>query len=218
MTVSRFSLPRRTLLLGTAAVALLAGCNGAGDAAISAEDMALGAENAPVTLIEYASVTCPHCREFHERVWANLKEHYIDTGKVRFVFREFPTSPAQVAVAGFQLARCGGASAEDYFTRLDVLFEQQNNIFTAMEASGSEGVRSKLIEIGASTNLSAEQVTACISDEAGAERIRQTVDAARTQFDVSGTPTLILNGVKLTDPAALSYEGLSRAIDAAIAG
>ena len=215
----KFALSRRSLLLATAAASFTAACNGSGGgAAASAGDMALGVENAPVTLIEYASVTCPHCREFHEAVWDQLKANYIDTGKLRFVFREFPTAPAQVAVAGFQLARCGNASADQYFTRLDVLFEQQVNIFTAMESSGAEGVRSKLIEIGGATGLSAEQVTACISDEAGAERIRQTVEAGQSEFNITGTPTLILNGEKVTDTAAFTYEGLARLIDAALAG
>jgi protein-disulfide isomerase len=214
----KFAFSRRSLLLATAAATFTAACNGSnGGAAASAGDMAIGAENAPVTLIEYASVTCPHCREFHDTVWDSLKEHYIDTGKVRFIFREFPTPPQQVAVAGFQLARCGGATPDQYFTRLDALFGQQVNIYTAMESGGAEAVRSKLIEIGGATGLSADQVTACIADEAGAERIRQTVETGQSQFNVTGTPTLILNGEKVTDPSAVTYEGLSRLIDAKIA-
>ena len=84
---------RRALLLGAAALG--AGCGGAnGKASVSPDDMAIGSPNAPVTLIEYASSTCPHCAEFHETVWDQLKTNYIDTGRVRFVFREFPTDPA----------------------------------------------------------------------------------------------------------------------------
>jgi protein-disulfide isomerase len=198
--------------------ALLAACNqagGGGAVAASPDDMAVGPENAKATLIEYASVTCSHCKEFHETVWPELKANYIDTGKIRFIFREFPTPPPQVAVAGFQLARCGGVSADQYLTRVGVLFDQQQ----AMFASGTtEGVRLKLIEIGRLSNLSEQQVLACIADPEGPARIRRVVDNAQQQFDISGTPTFILNGTKLTDPSALTYAGMSRLLDAAIAG
>ena len=207
---------RRELLLGAGALAGLAACGGAnGSAGASAGDMGIGAENAPATLIEYASVTCPHCAEFHERVWDQLKTNYIDTGKLRFIFREFPTPPVQVAVAGFQIARCGGATSEQYLARVGVLFDQQQAIF----ASGTmEGVRQKLVEIGQGAGLSEQQVMECISDQAGADRIRTTVEEGTREFDITGTPTLILNGTKLTDPSAMTYEGLSRMIDQAIAG
>jgi protein-disulfide isomerase len=211
-----FALGRRKLLLAASALALaLGGCNNANSTAgVSAEDMVLGAADAKVTLIEYASSTCSHCAAFHETVWERFKANYIDTGKVRFVFREFPTAPAPIAVAGFQLARCGGATTEQYFVRLGELFRQQSAIF----ASGSmDGVRQKFIEIGAAAGLSQEQVMACISDEAGAERIRSTVEQATAQFNISGTPTFILNGVKVEDPSVVTYEGLSRLIEAELA-
>lgn len=213
-------LARRTLVLGAAALGasgLLSACDGANGAGAAPGDMALGPEDARVTLIEYASVTCPHCREFHETVMVPLKADYIDAGKLRFIFREFPTPPAQVALAGFQLARCGGADAAQYFNRIDALFSQQSNIIMAMQATGAEGVREKLIEIGAATGLSADQVTACISDEAGAQRVRETVDSGRAQFNITGTPTLILNGEKLSDPEMFTYEGLSARIDSLLA-
>jgi protein-disulfide isomerase len=213
-----FAMGRRQLLLGASALALagtLAACGGGnGSAAISPDDMVLGADDAPVTLIEYASSTCSHCAEFHETVWDQFKENYIDTGKVRFVFREFPTAPAPVAVAGFQLARCGGANTEQYFVRLGELFRQQRAIF----ATGSmDGVRRKFVEIGAAAGLSEPQVMECISDEAGAERIRRTVDEGTRQFDITGTPTFILDGSKVEDPSVVTYEGLSRLVDAALA-
>lgn len=206
-----FAIGRRTLLLGASALALV-GCNNAsGGAAISPDDMVLGNENAPVTLIEYASSTCPHCADFHEAVFEQLKTNYIDTGRVRYVFREFPTPPPAVAVAGFQLARCGGATSEQYFARLGEIFRQQR----AMFASGTmEGVRQKLFEIGGAAGLSEEQVTQCINDEAGAERIRRITDGADA-FDVTGTPTFIINGRKVEDPSVTTYEGLSRLLDAA---
>ena len=206
-----FAVDRRVLLVGAGALAI-AGCGGAsGSAAATADDMVLGQENAPVTLIEYASTTCSHCAEFHASVWPQLKANYIDTGKVRFIFREFPTDPAAIAVAGFQLARCNGATSEQYYARLGVLFEQQRAIF----ATGSmAGVRDKFVEIGGGAGLSQEQVMQCITDPAGAERVRRIGEGA-AQFQVTGTPSLILNGERLTDPSAYTYEGLARLLDAA---
>lgn len=207
---------RRNLLLGASALALagLAGCDGAnGNAGVTADDMVIGAADARVTVIEYASTTCAHCAAFHAEAWDRIKENYIDSGRIRFVLREYPTAPAAVSVAGFQLARCGGASDEQYFTRVGEIFRQQQAIF----ASGTmEGVRQKFIEIGAAAGLSQEQVMQCISDEAGAERVRNTVDAANREFNITGTPTFIINGVKFN--GAPTYENLSAAIDAALAG
>jgi protein-disulfide isomerase len=85
-------------------------------------DKVLGADNAPVTIVEYASVTCPHCATFHQQTYPTLKSKYIDTGKVRLIFREFPTQPAPVAIAGFMLARCAG---DRYYPMLDAIFDQQ---------------------------------------------------------------------------------------------
>jgi protein-disulfide isomerase len=203
---------RRTFLLSASALVLV-GCNGAGGGgAVGADEMALGDANAPVTLIEYASTTCSHCAAFHAEVYEELKTNYIDTGRVRYVFREYPTAPAPIAVAGFQLARCGGASSEQYFTRIGELFRQQTAIF----ATGTmEGVRGKFLEIGGAAGLSEEQIMQCITDEEGADRIRRVVEEGNRQFNITGTPTFIINGEKVTDPSVVTYAGLSRLLDAA---
>lgn len=208
-----FAIGRRGLILSASALALgaaLGGCNGGGaSGGVTADDMVLGNENAPVTLVEYASTTCPHCADFHEEAWEQLKTNYIDTGRVRFVFREFPTPPPAIAVAGFQLARCGGATSEQYFTRIGELFRQQQ----AMFSTGSiEGVRAKMIEIGGAAGLSEQQVTECINDQAGAERTRRLVEAGRAD-GVTGTPAFVINGTRYEGPP--TYENLARALDAA---
>jgi protein-disulfide isomerase len=207
-------LGRRNLLLSATALSVLAACNGASSGGgVSEDDVVLGQANAPVTLIEYASATCPHCAHFHETVWEQLKTNYIDTGKVRFVYREYPTPPAAVAVAAFQVARCGGANPDQYFARLGEVYRQQQ----AMFASGTiEGIRQKLIEIGTNSNLSEAQVLQCVGDETGAERARRIQEASR-EFNITGTPTLILNGRKLETADAVTWEGLSREIEAALA-
>jgi protein-disulfide isomerase len=205
---------RRTLILLAGAAALTTACQQGKTVATSASDMTIGAADAPVHLIEYASATCPHCAEFHETVWPTLKSRYIDTGKVRFTFREMATPPAPVAVAGFQLARCGGADADAYFTRVGVLFAQQRNI---LSGGTMQSVRDALVNIGRSANLSEEQVMACITDEAGAERVRASAEEAAERFDVTGTPSFILDGVKVEDPAMTTVEGLVRILDAKVA-
>ncbi len=210
-----FAVGRRQLLLGASALGVLglAGCNGAGGGAgISEDDMVLGEADAPVTVIEYASTTCGHCAAVHEESWDQLKTNYIDTGRIRFILREFPTAPAVVAVAGFQLARCGGATPEQYYARVGELFRQQQATF----ASGSmDGVRRKFVEIGGAVGLTEEQVLACIADTDGAaDRMRANGESAQ-QFGVTGTPTFIINGVRFEQ--APTYENLARAIDAAAA-
>lgn len=207
---------RRSMFGAVLGLALLAGCGGSsGGDSVSPDDMVLGNANAPVTMIEYASATCPHCAEFHAENFEQLKSQYIDTGRVRLIFREYPTPPPAVAVAGFQLARCGGATPEQYFARLGEIFRQQR----AMFATGTmEGVRQKLLEIGASAGLSQDQVIACINDEAGADRVNRVVQAGERQYHITGTPTIIINGQKQEDPSIVTWEGLSHALDAAGAG
>jgi len=201
---------RRNLVLSAGAAGLVAACGGAaGGGGLTDDDVVLGDAAAPVTLIEYASTTCPHCATFHALMWDELKANYIDTGKVRFVFREFPTDPAAVAVAGFQIARCGGATPDQYFVRVTELFRQQQATF----ASGTmDGIRRKLIEIGTATGLSEAQIEACINDPEGAARIRRIQDSSRAH-NVTGTPTLVINGQNYA--GVLTWEGLSAALDAA---
>lgn len=205
---------RRNLVLGAGAAGLVAACGGGGASGggLTEDDVVLGEASAPVTLIEYASTTCPHCAAFHAEFWEPFKTEYVDTGKVRFVFREFPTDPAAVAVAGFQIARCGGATPDQYFVRISELFRQQRTTF----ASGTmEGIRRSLIEIGTATGLSQAQVEECINDSEGAARIRRIQEQSRAH-NVTGTPTLIINNA--TYAGALTWEGLKAALDAAAAG
>lgn len=206
---------RRSLGMMAAAFVLLSGCTPAGGAQKLGKyedpsDLAIGDVNAKLTLIEYASVTCVHCREFHEKVYDQLKTNYIDTGKVRFVFREMLTAPAEVAAAGFQMARCGGASPEQYLNRVGVLFDQQAAVFQSLQQGQARQV---LLQVARASGLSEEQFQACITDEKGYERIRETAEQADARYKVTGTPTLILNGKKL-EGDALSYARLSEILDA----
>ena len=146
-------------------------------------DMALGEQNAPVTIIEYASMTCPHCADFQERVFPELKKRYIDTGKVRFIFREFPLD--QLAAAAFMLARCAGN--DKYFPLIDTLFAQQKDWVVPRPLA-------PLLGIARQAGFTEQTFNECLKNQQildGIEAIRQR---AAQDFHVQSTPTFFING------------------------
>jgi protein-disulfide isomerase len=147
--------------------------------------MAMGDPGAPVVMIEYASLTCPHCATFHEEVFPALKVKYIDTGKMRFVFRQFPTPPVPYAVGGEAVARCAGP--EKYFDLLDILYEKQRYWVT------SNNPRKALMEMAATAGINQADFDACVSDESNIKRIQEVSVIARDQ-GITGTPSFIING------------------------
>jgi protein-disulfide isomerase len=150
-------------------------------------DMVLGAENAPVTIIEYASMTCPHCANFHETVYPELKKKYIDTGKVRFIFREFPLDP--LAAAGFMLARCGGK--DKYFPIIETLFQQQKD-WVVQRPLGP------LLAIAKQAGFTQQSFEACLNDRKLQGEVESVRNTAAEKFGVSSTPTFFINGKKFT--------------------
>lgn len=208
---------RRLFIALAAAAGLLAACSqGANGKAVASGDIALGSETAPVTLIEYASTMCPHCRDFHAQVLPAIKTKYVDTGKVRFIFREFATEPREFAYAGFMIARCVGTTPQKYYDMLGVVFEQQMAIFEAARANQG---REKLLEISRAAGMSEEQFNACVSDPAGVQRIQAVEQTALDQYKINSTPTLILDGQVLPNTIETPYtvERISAAIDARLA-
>lgn len=178
-------------------------------------EMALGAADAPVTVIEYASVTCPHCATFHETIFPAIKENYIETGKVRFVFREFPTAPAELSVVGSMIARCaadnGGTDA--YFLVLDALFKTQGD---PRERTGwiySDNPRTELIKIASQTGMSEADFDACVRRKELLDLINENITQSQQQYNVNSTPSFIVEG-KLRHFS--SVEDFSAAIDAAL--
>ena len=150
-------------------------------------DSWLGSETAPVTMIEYASMTCPHCAHFHAEGFPVLKSKYIETGKVRFVLREFPFDP--LAVAGFMLARCAGDKRE---AMVDLLFAQQKNwAFTDKPLQG-------LTAVVKQTGMSQQTFDACLQDKALYDNINQVRDRGAQKFGVDATPTFFINGTKVS--------------------
>lgn len=166
------------------------------------QDMVIGKADAKVTIIEYASLTCPHCASFHAEVLPVLKAEYLDTGKVKLVYRDFPLD--NLAFAGAILARCGGP--EKYFTFLNVLFAQQRQWATASDPKAA------LTQIGRLGGVSAEQFDKCLADKALGDYILNSRLEGNQKFNVNSTPTLIINGK--TEPGVPSLDDLRKKLDA----
>jgi protein-disulfide isomerase len=153
---------------------------------VSLPEMALGPANAAVTITEYASMTCPHCAAFTEKVFPKIKSEYIDTGKIRFVFREFPLDIK--AAAGSMLARCiAKDDAGKYFAVIDMLFRQQNEWVL-------KNTTETLTRIGKQAGLSQQQVEQCLKDQALLEKIAADQKYANDVLKVNSTPTFFING------------------------
>jgi protein-disulfide isomerase len=150
------------------------------------KDMALGEASAPVTVYEYASMTCPHCARFQKDVFPHIRDTYIKTGKVRWVLREFPLDPR--ATAGFMLARCAGD--DKYFPMVDVLFEQQAN-WAFVEPNQ---VLPALSQIARQAGFTQERFEACLKDKALYDGVMAVKQRADDVFKVNGTPTFFING------------------------
>jgi protein-disulfide isomerase len=180
------SLITRVTLVAALAVSLAA-CGPKGTK-VSAEDMTLGNPNAKVTVVEYASVACPHCAKWNEEVFPAFKAKYIDTGKVNYVAREALTGEPTLANAGALLARCAGTAK--YFQVTDALYHAQASIFQTGD------IRGELLTIARAAGMSEAQFNSCLSDEnaaKSAERLEKQMKADKIQ----GTPTFIVNGKKV---------------------
>lgn len=151
-------------------------------------DMVLGNTDAPVTIIEYASMTCPHCGAFHRNVLPKLKAEYIDTGKVRLIYRDFPLDG--LALRAAMTARCGGP--DRYFAFVDVIYLQKE---TPAHASDPIAALGQLARLG---GLSGDAFRACMQDKALEEYILQTRLDGQKQFNVNSTPTFIIQGKPYT--------------------
>ena len=163
----------------------------------------LGDENAPVTVIEYASLTCPHCASFQRDVFGGIKRDYIDSGKIRYEFREVYFDRFGLAAA--QVARCAGP--ERYFGLIDLLLSRQDDWTRADDPA------EKLKTMGRQVGMSAEQIDACIADEDGARALVTMYQGFRNDPRLTGTPTLIVGEDKVENP---TLANLSAAIDAAL--
>ncbi|TCD11285.1 DsbA family protein [Oricola cellulosilytica] len=165
------------------------------------EEIVVGSEDAPITVVEYASMTCGFCARFHTQTWPAIKEKYIDTGKARFILREFPFDPR--AAAAFMLARC--APAGKYVPMIDVLYKQQD------EWARAQNARAPLMNIAKLAGFTQESFEACLTDQKLLDDINTVRERGSAEFGVNATPTFFINGKKYS--GALTVEQMSAIFD-----
>ena len=146
-------------------------------------DEVLGAANAPVTIIEYASMTCPHCAHFHKTVYPELKKKYVDTGKVRFIFREFPLDP--VALAASMLARCAGN--DKFFPLVEAFFAQQKDWVVQKPLQ-------PMLSIAKQAGFTQQSFDQCLANQQIEQALVEQRTRAAQKFNVNPTPTFFING------------------------
>jgi protein-disulfide isomerase len=167
-------------------------------------DVVLGDESAPVTVIEYASFTCPHCANFHINTWPRFKAEYIDTGKVRFILREVYFD--RYGLWASMVARCGGADA--FYPMADQFLKKQN----VWAKVAPELIGGEIQKIGRLNGLSAEQLNACLADQEYAKALVEAYQTNAAADDVKATPTFIIEGEKAD--GNLPFEELAALVDA----
>ena len=177
-------LARRLALAGLVAALVVPALRPLHAQSVPVSEGVLGDAAAPVTMIEYSSLTCPHCAAFQKETLPGLKARYIDTGKVRFVMRVFPLD--QIALRAAVLAHCAGP--ERYPAFVDVFFQQQASWIRA--ADPIQALK-QLARLG---GLSAEQADACLADKAMEDGVLKSRLEGQQSFDIKSTPTFIING------------------------
>jgi len=176
------------------------------DASGRLADRVLGDANAPVTMIEYSSLTCPHCADFHLHTLPQIKAAYIDTGKVKLIFRDFPLDPRALAAA--MVSRCVDASR--YYGFLDLLFRDQKSWATSDDVLHELKVRAQL------ALLPEEEFDACLQDRSLAQGIEAGARTVSKEKGINSTPSFLIDDV--TVRGAVPFERLSTIIDARLRG
>jgi protein-disulfide isomerase len=195
----------------SAALLGLAACGGGSKGSIDvSQDMTEGRADAPVTLIEYASVTCPHCAAWNADVFPAFKTKYIDTGLVKYVLREAPIHGAP-DVAGFLVARCAGK--DKYFSVVDGIMRSQPDMGMQLE-----NLRDVLLKVAQSAGMSEQGFTQCVGDVKAQEALKARSTKEMEEFQINGTPTFVLKGKKIAETGEeASLDKLSAQLDPLIA-
>ncbi|MGV1758388.1 disulfide bond formation protein DsbA [Rhizobium sp. AC27/96] len=165
-------------------------------------EIALGKEDAPVKIVEYMSLTCPHCAHFAVTTFETIKQKYIDTGKVRFIIREFPFDPR--AAAAFMLARC--APQEQYMPMVEMLFKQQ----IAWASPDVDG-RAALLQMSKLAGFTEDSFTKCLTNQKLLDDVNSVRERAAKDFGVNATPTFLINGKRYAGD--MSVNAMSKLID-----
>ena len=222
--IARRTLTRRHVLLGAAAITAIIAAGSAGDylwgsvgtaaaqtsagEEVSMADLLVpgplgdeiqGQADAPVTIVEYASMTCPHCSHFHETTYPEMKKKYIDTGKVRFIFREFPLDP--LAAAAAMLARCAGK--DKFFPLIDAFFAQQKDWVVQKPLQ-------PMFAIAKQAGFTQQSFDECLANQQMLTNLEEQRTRATQKFKVNSTPTFFINGK--TVRGALTPEELDKQV------
>ena len=155
-------------------------------------DIVLGSPDAPVTIVEYASMTCPHCAQFQAKTFPKLKERYIDTGKVRYIFREFPLDP--LAAGAFMLARC--ADKDKYLSIIDLFFGTQREWVVPNPLQ-------PMFNIAKQAGYNEETFNACLKNQQILDGIQNVRDHAAKVLNVESTPTFFINGKRVVGDVSI---------------
>ena len=150
-------------------------------------ERSLGNPNAKVTVIEYASLTCPHCAAFHRGPWPEIKKEYVDTGKIKFIFRDFPLD--RIALAASMIARC--APEERYFGVINLMFETQDSWRNAANPQAA------LETIGRLAGIPSETLQVCVQNRAVFDAVIKQRNDGDRKFKIESTPTILVNGQKI---------------------
>ncbi|KQS67846.1 disulfide bond formation protein DsbA [Rhizobium sp. Leaf371] len=164
-------------------------------------EMAIGKADAPVTIVEYMSMTCPHCANFHNQTFDTIKTKYVETGKVRFVLREFPFDPR--AAAAFMLARC--APEGQYFPMVSMLFKQQE------QWAAAQNGRDALLQMSKLAGFSQESFEACLTNQKLLDDVNAVMQKGMKEYQVASTPTFFINGKRYSGD--MSVDTMSALID-----
>ena len=171
-------------------------------------EMVIGAEDAPVTMIEYASYTCPHCANFHNSTFKKLKADYVDTGKVKFIYREVYFD--RYGLWASMIARCSGP--EKFFGISDLIYKGQSDW---ARAGGATEIVEELRKIGRLAGLESDQLEACLQDADKAQTLVTWYQENAEEHGIESTPTFIINGEKVANQP---YEDMKKLIDAKLEG
>ena len=169
----------------------------------------LGKADAPVTIVEYMSMTCPHCAHFHNTTFDTIKQKYVDSGKVQFIIREFPFDPR--AAAAFMLARCSASNPEQlstpeqYFPMVSMLFKQQQ-----IWAAADDG-RAALLQMSKLAGFTEDSFTKCLTNQKLLDEVNATRERGSKDFGVNATPTFLINGKRYSGD--MPVDTMSKLID-----
>ena len=157
-------------------------------------DHVLGSKDAATTMIVWASVTCPHCGDWFSNEWPLVKSELVETGKLRFIFREFPTAPPELSMTGFRLANC--APTADYMSMIEYQMEHQDEIFKAAQEGRAPEIYREIAKLGGMETD--EAISTCLRNPDMTAYIKDNIDRA-TLAKVSGVPAFLINGEPYSD-------------------